>query len=202
MVIRQMFLFCIVPLLLFAACKSPSERLMDNFKKADDSLKGANAVVLGRDSLTILNLAILARQQQNPRLAVTADSLYLLTITAIDFIDSIKNTLTAKDTSGENTGLAIKLMEYKNTGILLYEYISGVYHYSVKSIITTSKGRQVDSSFADIASIPSASIFIQKYFKGTPTTGAITILTKFKVDCTRAAAITLNDIKDNLVKRQ
>lgn len=57
---------CFAIFLVLAGCKSPSERIMDEFKNVDSSLQGVNAVIEDKNSLMQLNLSILANQKATP----------------------------------------------------------------------------------------------------------------------------------------
>ena len=196
MSIFKSIIICLCMALTVAACKSPSDKIMDDFNKADSSLENTDAKIVDDDSLTLISLSILAMQKQNPQLATEADSIYLATTSAGSFIDSLKNVLSEKDATGENAEAAMQVMNTNNTGGQLYHYLLNAYTYTTK--VAASKNKDRNKMSEDIYAIPSSEAFIQKYFKGTKTAGAVTILTKLKSDCIVTAIAALNDIKEQL----
>jgi hypothetical protein len=191
-------LFCLALAFMPAACKSPSDKVVDEFNRVDSSL-GSVAKTVNDDSLTLLAVSILAMQQgPNRALVKAADSIYLSAKEAIDMIDSLKIVLSDKDATGDSLGVALQLMEDNNTGGQLYHGLSSECYYSSRNISSDTSKKGDNPLCSDISETPTAEVFVQKYFRQTPTIAARTILTKFRYDCNLSAITALNNIKGQL----
>ncbi len=193
--IRLIFTF---PLSLFLThCQSPTDQINEAFKTVDKSLEKSNSVL--NNSIEGLYSTINSNRQKNQQLALKADSIYLATSEANNFIDSLKLTMRFQDTSGTNLDLATKLFVFTSTGDDLAKVLLKVYANTNSYKISSSKRQELDSMLQSFREIQSDKQWTKKYFEATPIVAAITILSKFQNDCTNAATFTLDDIKKQLV---
>lgn len=194
---------CINTLLfMMVACKSPSDKLMDEFKKAESSLQPINDLISARDTLLRLNLSILAKLQINPALAHKADSVYLTTVTASTIIDSVINVISVQDTTGENTYITSKVMASGNCGKRLYNSLINACTLCRNSAVNPLMQAKADSINATLSAFSSYTIFEEKLIKGTPSAATRTILLKLKNDCIASALTVMQDIKNNMAKNK
>jgi len=179
------------------ACKSRNEAITDEFKKVDSSLQSIKMPV---DSIRMLHMQILAKQQANPHLAVMADSMFVITSYAIDYMDSLKQVLVKMDSTGETPLATNKVFANDRTGKLLYSYLIQVHYYAGKVIIDKGKLLQVNNIFAEVTGIPDDRTFVKQYFANTPGFAARTILIKLHNDCYNACVMTLADVAEIMSK--
>lgn len=187
---------------MLVSCKSPSDKVVDDFKKLDSSLQIINASVAVGDTLLRLNLSILAQLQSNPALARKADSVYMATALTTALIDSVKEIISVQDTTGENTYISSQVMASGNCGIHLYNKLFNAYMLCHKYAASPLAQAKVDSLNTTLNDCSSYALFEEKLIKATPSAGTITILSKLKTDCIASAIVILQDIKNHMAKIQ
>ena len=187
---------CILFLCFLANCKSPSDQVKDAFHTVDKSLEESNAKL--DNSVEKLYATISSKRQNNPQLALTADTIYFVTNGANNLIDSLKLVMEAADTSGTDITLAAKLLIQTKTGRDLGEAFNKVYYYASSYVIDIPEKQKLDSVLHSFKQIQDDVTWTSKYFENTPTIAAATILTKFKNDCTNAGIIVLSDIEERI----
>jgi len=205
-------LFCTVAigLLTMVACKQRSRTIMDEFKRVDSSLQvttppgdstgSLHAITLLADSMRLLHMQILAKQQANPPLAVVADSLFVITSYAISYIDSLEEELHKLDPTGETTAATNKVFKADATGRLLYRHLLQVRAYAGKAIVTKSKLAQANDILAVVADVGDDKAFMKKFFGNEPAVAAMTILLYLRNRCNDAAVFALADIYEAITK--
>lgn len=187
---------------MLVSCKSPSDKLVDDFKKLDSSLQTINASMAVGDTLLRLNLTILAQLQSNPVLARKADSVYMATALTTALIDSVSELITVKDTTGENKYVSSQVMASGNCGKRLYNSLFNAYTLCHKYAASPLAQAKADSLNTKLSDCSSYALFEEKLIKGTPSAGTITILSKLKNDCIASAIVVLQDIKSHMAKIQ
>jgi hypothetical protein len=185
-------------LIFLTNCKSSTEQIKDAFKKVDKSLENSNNIL--SNSIEGLYAAIDTNRKQHEQLALKADSIYFAAAKAKVLIESLKQAMQNEDTSGTRLNIATKLLasgnvEHDLTQALLHVYVTAnSYH------IDNTKKQNLDSVLLSIKEIQGDRDWTKKYFENTATVAAITMFSKFQNDCTNAAVIVLDDIKQRLVK--
>jgi hypothetical protein len=190
-----------IPALLIAflclpQCKSPSNEIMDAFKTADSSLSISTEYL--NNSIDKIYPSIDSNRSNHLTYALYADSVYFTTKNTCNYLDSLKNILKTKDTTGENIDLATNMLIKSATGDTLLQKLSSVCKYAYSSLIDKSKKGELDSALVTIREIQVDKNWKKKYFESVPTFAAMTILSSFKNDCINAATITLRDIKEHM----
>lgn len=188
----RLYILLILSMFLFTKCKSPGDQIKDAFVKVDKSLKSANEAL--DISLENIYKQIDSKRSYNQGIASKADILYFATIHVGKLLDSLKQVMLRKDTTGTNIDLATKLLIDTKTGSDLTEGLLNVYNQVNSSSINSSSKKILDSTLHNLSDIKKDKTWIKKYFEATPTIAAVTILTKLKNDCFNAAAIVLKDV--------
>lgn len=186
--------------LALPGCKGRDNNVMNEFKKVDSSLQN---IVLPEDSLHLLNTQILAMQQVNPKLALMADSLFVVTTYTVNYIDSLEKVIITLDSAGSESNATKKIFEENDkAGKQLYQYLLQVNYHAQEAIVTKSNLKKISNIFGDVASMPDDKVFVKKYFYNMPDAAAFAILNKLHFDCYNAANTALYDVKSALIKTQ
>jgi len=195
--LNKQTLTLLIAFLGLTQCKSPSQEITDAFKTVDNSLRQSNEHF--NNSIDAIYLSIYSNRNTNLTYALYADSIYFITRNTYNYLDSLKNYLKSKDTTGENLDLATNILIKTATGDTLLQKLSDVYKYSYSFLIDKSKKRKLDSVLVTFAEIQVNKNWKSIYFDQTPTVAAMTILSKFQSDCVNAAEITLRDIQEHMI---
>lgn len=185
-------------ILLLTACESPSDKILKDFKTVNDKIKEANAAVDRKTSLSLLYFDIRSRRNKNPQLAVKADSLYAATTAAIRYMEQLRQRLTAVDSAGEKRGPAEQLLLHTAASDSVLAHLSNVSRYAYEGLAGKEKRNSIDTVLNDIHNAAGMKDWTGYFFKQAYTAEALTILSKFQSDCTKAALITLEDINQHL----
>lgn len=102
---------------LLSNCKSPADKIADDFNKVNKELQKANEIM---DS-TVKDLKFSSFDKNE------ADSMMLILNNAFDFLERIKAELHDADPAGENPDVADKLLNKTTKGDLLFQHMMGVY---------------------------------------------------------------------------
>ncbi|MBX3238476.1 MAG: hypothetical protein KIT80_06785 [Chitinophagaceae bacterium] len=183
-------------LLLLTTCQSPSDQIKDAFNKVDKSLETSNEVL--NNSLENIYNQIVLKRNNNKDLTTRADTIYFRTTKTCSFLDSLKQVMLKKDTTGTNLDLATKLLFNTKTESDLTENLLSVYHSINSYSVDTSTKATINGTFQIFGEIQADKSWAKKYFETTPTIAAVTILTRLKNDCSNAATIALKDIHQRL----
>jgi hypothetical protein len=182
---------------LLIHCKSPSDKILDEFKKVNASLEKSGNSFTDANSIEYLYSSIRLNQQKNAPLAEKAAKLYSITKDAHAYLERLKEHM-EKDSSGVNTSFVASLMIGTPAADTLSQKLSAVYDYSYAALNDQNKIRSLDSVMITFKEIRNSKQWTTKYFDQTPTIAAIAILTKFQYDCLDAARIVLGAIKKHL----
>jgi hypothetical protein len=154
---------------LLSSCKSPADKIMDDFNKVNKQLEKSNQTL---DS-TSGNLRFTGFDKK------TADSILLVLNNAFDFLKKIKSELNKKDPNGEKPDAAEKILLQTDKGDSLFIYMVGV--RNLENEYLTDTGAKKENYITVMKAYKSE--WLTKYFKGVPTIAAQTILSKFQNDC-------------------
>lgn len=195
MKLKLLFFLGFLPIVL-TKCKSPSDQIKDAFTDVDKSLVVSNEGL--NNSLKNIYSQINSNQSNNKYLASKADTIYLATSSVVYCLDSLKNVLIQKDSTGTNPNLATKLIVNSKIGNELTQKLLIFYHSIYSYSMDTSSKLTLDSTLQLFKEIQRDKAWAKKYFEATPTIAAVTILAKINNDCSNAAIIILNDINRRL----
>lgn len=191
-------LFSIWVVSLLTHCQSPSDQIKDAFKSVDNSLRNSNEV-LSRD-IKDLYLEINVIRQLDEQLGLKADSIYLQTVQAIRYMEGLKTTMAMQDSTGTRLDVASNLLVGTACQQELTIHLTKVYREAISFQIKNADIMRLDSALVLLRKIQADTRWTQEYFERIPTMAAITILSKIQSDCCEVAAITLSDIKQQLIK--
>ncbi len=178
---------------LFISCKSQTTKTLEEFKRIDSSLQTTNAVIASQTLYQRIKL----KKDKYPELALHADSIIIAKEKAFIFIDSLKEELKRKDTSGEKTDVGNKLILNSKKYAELKDRLLSVYSSCITTL-DTAKQITADDIFNIALEIKKDKKWELKYFDKTPTIAAITVLNKFKNDCSNLVMFTLKDIEGKI----
>ena len=161
----------ITPILLFSitGCKSPPDKVLEDFKKVNESLEETNKEI---DSLYKRSSSALDLEQK------TIDSIQLVLRNAHAYLESAKTSLALADTNGENLDAAQTLFINTAKGDSLFYYVMSVCDLGIKYTDKDAERKK----FVLQRGI-NKNRWLEKYFKMVPTIAAKTILSKFQNDC-------------------
>lgn len=158
----------IIPVIIcmLLSCKSPSDKVVEDFKKVNESLEQTNKAydtMNQKAKFTGLNLAM-------------ADSLRNLFDKSYSFMDHLKFQLDSIDPGGDKLDAAGNLIIKTPAGDTLYYYTMGIGN----ALITygDSSLRKFYTSFK----VYDKGTWLKRYFRQVPTVAALTILSKFQND--------------------
>jgi hypothetical protein len=188
---------CLLLLLLFTQCKSPSQEIKDAFKTIDKSFDHSNKLL--QNSFDSAYSEINSLRSNNLELAIKADSIYASTSEAINFIERQKELLQKLDSSGENVLIAEELLVKSSARIEIKKRLFEIKLLSYSCLVDQSKRNVLDSVLSSIAELKENANW-ELLFENTPTVSARTILRKFQNDCENAASIVLGDMREHMVR--
>ena len=190
-------LFIIISLGLIK-CQSPADQINKAFKEVNHSLATSNQHISSLNDSVYASIT--ANRGKNEDFALKADTLFYVAVDADKFLDSLKETLHQKDTTGENVDLAMKVLTEPVISDMLEKKLSVVYSCSLSSLVDGAKKRTLDSMMSTIRGIQPGIDWKKFYFEKTPTVAAMTILAKFRNDCDNGTAFVLTDINNHLLR--
>jgi GldM N-terminal domain len=193
---RYTLSIAILFVLVCSRCQSPSDKIVADFKKVNESLDKTNAAV-GRNSLELYNRTIQGNKEKNPALAQTADSLFHSFNRVYDFIDSLKQQLLV-DSSGTDMTISDKLLLQSGAGNELMSKLAAVNKYCYLGLTDTGKKTELDGVLHSIQNLEKGATSLEQYFKNAPSIAAVTILSKFQNDCINATNMVLWDIRGHV----
>lgn len=195
MKLLQLFLLAFL-LSLLINCQSSSNQIKNAFDRVNKSLEESNEAL--DNSLENIYNQVILKRYKNKFLAEKADTVYVRTIKTCSFLDSLNQVLLEKDTTGTNLDLSTKLLINTKLETALTEHLLSVYDIINSYPADSSTNATLKKTLQVFREIKSDKSWPKKYFQTTPTMAAVTILTKFKNDCSNAAAIVLKDINREL----
>ena len=194
---KSIHIFCsLVLVLTVASCKSPSEKIKEEFDKVNESLEKSNDEFYSKSWDGIYKLIDLNRVN-NGKLALKADTVYNSVNAAKAFLDSIKTVLQTADATGGRLDVASKLLINTTTGKRLQQLLLDV-NDRTTAFYADSIGSPVEATLFSIHEIRTDSGWSNKYFSRSPTVAAQTILSKFQGDCIYAGSAVLMDIMPHM----
>jgi hypothetical protein len=188
--------YVLVLLSVLTQCNTPSDKILKQFDSVNNSIRTPGALSLNQ--MEDLIASIDSYKQAHTAIVSRADSLYFAGNIAIHFIDSLKEILNQQDSSGVQTRPVTQMFISSSIGDSLKEKILNVYKLSYSALPESSGKASLDSIFSTISELQQNKNWKKAFFENTPTVGALTMLTKFKYDCQKAAVFTLTDIKSQL----
>ena len=197
---KYTFLLFTLPLTAFlTCCQTATNRSVEEFKKVDSSLQKTNSIIIDNTYSTLYN-QIQAKKDNNLKLALQADTVFQETEDAYRFIDDLIQKLNELDSSGIQLDIGTKLITNTNNSEKLTKKLNSVYTSALSVLTGKQQITQAENIFKVEQEIKANKNGSRKYFDGTPTVAAITILRKFKNDCVNLATLSLKEIKTDLVE--
>jgi hypothetical protein len=194
-------LFCAV----FYSCESPSDHILKEFKKVNDSLvKSLNSLDKSLDKGGLIDpytnyyneLMVLA--MNHPGRLEGAKALYTATQELTVRLDSTQEILKRKDPDGEGIGIAEKVLTHTPLGDSLRKAMLEVSDRCYAALLSPDKKPALDSIFSTVKEYTTSANWNGEVFSQTPTVAAQTILVALKSRCMSAATLTMKDIDENL----
>jgi len=164
----NLFSYIIPGIFFFLGCKSPSDKILDDFRKVNESLEKLNEAA---DS-SLGNIGSVGFKKS------TADSIDRILNEASAYFMRIHGELGQLDAEGEKLDAAQKLLIKTTKGDSLYNYLLAVYNLDIKYGADTAGMQRFIWLKED-----NKDKWLEKYFKMVPTIAAQTIVSKFRNDC-------------------
>lgn len=149
-------------LLLVIGCKSPSDKILDDFKRVNESLDSLNAAADSRINAT--------------------DSISLFLKNTASYLNIISTELGKSDPTGEKLDIAGKVLIGTSKGDSVYQFMMRVFDLGIEHS-TKEEDKKSFYKFKESAKDE----WLEKYFDKIPTVAAKTILSKFQNDCVNVA---------------
>jgi len=167
----------------FAAC-SPSEEINKSFRTVNASIEESN--VQTEQELPALYERVLREKTAE---AAAAGKVYRVGNETLRYIDSLKAQLGAvRDDNGIKVN---RLFFTSGEGERLYRRLKEVHETCRQAI---KDGQDIDKLFAPLQKNRDAGKWARQMFKDVPAVAAMTLLGKFKNDCTQAMFIVLREV--------
>ncbi len=160
--------FGVVFIFFLNNCKSPADKIVDDFNKVNEELQKANEIM---DS-TAKDLTFYGLNKKE------ADSILLILKNVSDFLEKIKAELAEAEPDEENMDVAEKLLNKTAKGDSLFHLMMSVYGLAIKF----STDSLVKQQYIHLLENDKDK-WQEKYFKMVPVIAAKTILSKFQNDC-------------------
>jgi len=148
------------------SCRSQSDKIVEDFKKVNESLEQTNGVV---DSMNQAMKFV----EFDP---FVADSLEQVFNESSEYISYLKNELNKADSLGEKLDVAEHLLINTPRGDSLYNHVMNLYDLGIK--YSDSSSKQDYNSLKKY----NKEMWLNRYFKRVPTVAAVTVLSKFQND--------------------
>jgi GldM N-terminal domain len=188
-----------LPLVAFlAGCHTATNKTLEEFKKVDSSLKKTN-ITIGATYSTLYK-QIQAKKGNNLQLAIQADTLFRATEDAHRFIEDLIQKLNESDSSGIQLDVGTRVITNTTNSAVLTKRLNLVYASCIRVLSDKQQITQAENTFSVEQEIKTNKNWTAKYFAETPTNAVVTILTKFKNDCSNLATFSLTEIEANLVE--
>ena len=193
----KLLIFISVLTTLIASCQTATNNTLEEFKKIDSSLQKSNSTLIDNVYTTLYG-QIQSKKDKNQKLALQADTLFQATNEAYAFIDNLKQNLNELDSTGTRLDIGTKLLINTTTSVELTNKLNAVYASCSLPLVDKQKIIQAQNIFSIEKEIKSNKKWTSLYFYKTPTVAVITILNKFKNDCSNLAVFSLTEIKSRL----
>ena len=191
-----------MPFILLAiciSCKSPSDKIVEDFKKVNESLDNSNDI-LSKNSLEIKYRRIQLEGAKHPELVKHAGNLYTAADTAIHYIEKLQEMMNLADTTGTDLHVSGNLMVRSPSSDTLAILLQQVSKTASACPIGANSKSGLSSVLADLDAIPANPGWKKNFFERTPTIAAITELNKFKNDVIRASTLAMDDMAGPIKK--
>ena len=176
-------------MLILAACTSPSDEIIKEFKTVNASIQRSNEEVEKKNAVSYSYLRILAESEKHPQLVAKAGSLDKTMEMSVTYLEELKKRLLEKDSVLEHTGPADQLLVNTPACDSVRTMLTQLAHYAYAT---------PDSVLGAIPHIRAQKDWAENYFKGIPTEAALTMLSKLQSDCLNSALVTFQDIERHL----
>ena len=188
-------LFCAV----LYSCQNPSDQIVKEFKKVNDSLeKSLNKVAL-IDPYTHYYNELMANALNYPGRLEGAKALYTATQELTLRVDSMQQILKRKDPDGEGIDIAEKVLTHTPLGDSLRKAMLNVSNRCYAALLSPEKKPALDSIFSTVKEYTTPANWNGEVFSQTPTVAAQTILVALNSRCMDAATLTMQDIHQQLM---
>lgn len=176
--------------------KTKSEKILDEFKKVDESLKESNKKL--EENTYIQNyLLIKDNQLTNAELTPFADSLYIAIETTLLYTEKLQEIL--RSANEDDAAIVTKLIEGPN-GDTLGNMLLNVSDKARLCPIHADKKPALDEALSAIEKIRTDRRWKKWYFDKAPAIAALTILAKFQNDIRNVAGLTMLDLAGQIKK--
>jgi hypothetical protein len=186
------FLICI-------SCKSPSDKILEDFKKVNESLEKNNDL-LKKNSYEFKYRLIQLEGAKHPELVKYAGNLFNATDTAIHYLEKLQEMLNLADSSGTDLDVAGNLLVRSPNGDTLGILLQQVSKTAFACPIGANSKSELGRILSDNEAMFTRPDWEKDYFELTPTVAAITILSKFKNDVISAATLVMDDMAGQVKK--
>jgi len=188
--------------LLFCAavysCESPSDKIMKEFKKVNDSLTQPGEKILAVNGYTYYYNRLLLKEPNHPGRLETAKVLFATMQVLAARIDSVQELLRTTDSVGETVGVAEKILIHTPLGDSLRKAMLEASDRCYAALLSPDKKPALDSIFSTVKEYTTPGNWNGGVFSETPTVAAQTILSALESRCMNAASLTMKDIDENL----
>jgi hypothetical protein len=192
----------VVPFIFLAvciSCKSPSDKILEEFKKVNESLDKSNDV-LKKNSYEFKYRLIQLEGAKHPELVKHAGNLFSAADTAIHYLEKLQETLNLADSSGTELDVADNLIVRSPKGDTLGILLQQVSKTALACPIGANSKSELSRILSDNEVPFTKPDWKKDYFELTPTVAAITILAKFRNDVLNATILVMDDMAGQIKK--
>jgi len=185
-------------LLGFFGCQSPSDQIAKAFETVNTSLERSNRVLLLEDSCQLYHLSILKKAEKNESEARKADSIYQSVQNFNSLITRAEALLKEKDPTGKQTSIASSLLVRTALGDSIRAAVADLSACCRAALRDAGKRGELNQLLEQPEKVTDSSQWNGNQFAGEPTVAAQTTLSFFRLQCTKAATLTLREIDTHL----
>jgi len=196
-------IFCLLFLILFWSCESPSDKIAKAFKTVNASLEKSNRLVASENDLGASYLKIQEKATSHPDWAQKADSLYQSIKSLNELLSRASKRIRDKDPEGADTEIGSKLLTRTLLGDSIMSSVSDFTRCYRSALVSTNKDRLlkfVDSTMQQTNATITPEQWNGPQFIGYPSAAARTTLAYIKLQCTNTATLVLKDMSDQMSK--
>ena len=181
-------------LAIFISCNSPIDYMNKTFKKVNENFDKANEVTI--KSIEKEYDYIISQKENHPDLALLADTLYIASMRAYEYVTSLQKVLQKADSTGNSLSPANNMVGKTPYGDTLSYVLLQVYKSVIACPVRNEKKFTIALLLKDIKSFGTDPDRKKTYFRFTTTTVAINFLGLLKSNVLTGTHWVMTDVAD------
>jgi len=181
----------ILTLGILIQCKSPNDRILEEFNKVNQSIATSDSVLTASKPPYLL---VQELKNNYPSSVQEIDSLYLAYTDINTYIDGLIELLRISNKTEVSTTLPTKLLINGKEGQLLCAKLLHYKQSLIALLPETISNRKIIEILQQMPDNKNYTLWLSNFFQTTPTIASITILSKIQNDCRKALPLLHEEI--------